>query len=107
MVPSEPEIRCGSFWMIKLVDGGDQEARQPAIEGLVHGHDRQRLSASEHAMAVGAGDTQVDRIGDGPGTRGVREPVCPIRFGVAALPTEHTLESRRRRSASWNAASPR
>ena len=96
MVPSGPEIRCSSSWMIRsggssggrcraagparlggavepvrvvavdmaeeraaladpgqrreLVDGRDQEGRQPAVDRLVDGHDRQRAVAGEVAL---------------------------------------------------------
>ena len=104
MVPSGPEIRCSSSWMIRsgggsgaarrvaaaglrgaveagpivpvgaaeeaagladpgeggeLVDGGDQESREPAVDRLVDGDDRQRAVAGEVALEVGADDAQL------------------------------------------------
>src|SRR5262249_51686659 len=46
----------------KLVNGSDDEAGQPAIDRLVHGHNRQPKSAAELAVAVDARDAQVARI---------------------------------------------
>ena len=45
----------------ELVDGGDQESRQPPIDRLVDGQDRQRTIAREIAGGIGAADLQIGR----------------------------------------------
>ena len=46
----------------ELVDRGDQEAGQAAIDRLVDRQDRQRLVAGEVAASVDADDAQVGRL---------------------------------------------
>ena len=126
----------------ELVDRGDHEARQPAVDRLVDRQDRQRLLAAEVATPVHADDAQVGRLvrvrqqlererlelrrrttgslragsatacGRRSGTRSSRaraesrslSPLRPIRFGVAARPTQRPIsngQSPRSLSASF------
>ena len=46
----------------ELVDSGDQERRQPPVQRLVDGDDRQRALAVEIAVQIGADDPQLARV---------------------------------------------
>src|SRR5437899_1528248 len=55
---NRPGPRHGS----ELVYRGDQKARQPAVDRLIDGQDRQGVIAGEGAVTFNAGDSQVRRV---------------------------------------------